>query len=79
MADRATRAPFPRSQRLTEAIVRAARADGLLLYSGTGLANGVDGDAILLGPPFVVTDAELERIVDGLARAVDAALVATPA
>ncbi len=74
VADRATREPFPRADRLTETIVRAARADGLLLYSGTGLANGVDGDSILLGPPFVVTDAELERIADGLAAALEAAL-----
>ena len=62
VADRDTHEPFPRADRLTERIVRTARADGLLLYSGTGLANGIDGDAILLGPPFVVTDAELERI-----------------
>ena len=40
----------------------AARERGVLVYSGTGNANGVDGDTILLGPPFVVTDAELERI-----------------
>ena len=74
VADRETREPFPRAARLTEAIVRSARSDGLLLYSGTGLANGVDGDAILLGPPFVVTDEELGRIAVGLARALDAAL-----
>ncbi len=74
VADRETREPFPRRRRLTETIVRTARADGLLLYSGTGLANGVDGDSILLGPPFVVTDDELERIARGLAGAVDAAL-----
>ena len=74
VANRATRAPFPRARRLTEAILRTARADGLLLYSGTGLANGVDGDSILLGPPFVVSDDELERIARGLAGAVDAAL-----
>ncbi len=74
VADRDTREPFPRADRLTEGVVRTARADGLLLYSGTGLANGVDGDAILLGPPFVVTDAELERIADGLAAAIDAAV-----
>jgi adenosylmethionine-8-amino-7-oxononanoate aminotransferase len=60
--------------RLTEAIVGSARADGLLLYSGTGLANGVDGDSILLGPPFVVTDAELERIATGLSAALAAGL-----
>lgn len=74
VADRTTREPFARSRRLTEAIVRAARAEGLLLYSGTGLANGVDGDSILLGPPFVVTDEELGRIASGLAAALDSAL-----
>ncbi len=74
VADRSTREPFPRAARLTETIVRTARADGLLLYSGTGLANGVDGDSILLGPPFVVTDAELERIASGLSAAIDEAV-----
>ena len=46
------------------AVVRAARDAGVLVYSGTGNANGVDGDTILLGPPFVVTDDELVRIAD---------------
>jgi hypothetical protein len=79
VADRATRGPFPRAARLTETIVRLAREAGLLLYSGTGLANGTDGDSILLGPPFVVTDAELVAIADGLVAAVDAALATIPA
>ena len=55
---------------------RTARERGLLLYSGTGNANGVDGDTILLGPPFVVTDAELTRIADGLADAIELAVAA---
>jgi adenosylmethionine-8-amino-7-oxononanoate aminotransferase len=76
VADRSTREPFPRSQHLSEAVLRAARTDGLLLYSGTGLANGVDGDSILLGPPFVVTDDELVTIADGLASSIEAALSA---
>ena len=71
VADRETRAPFPRAERVTERVVRAAKEAGLLLYSGTGLADGTNGDAILLGPPFVVTDAELQSIVDRLAAAVD--------
>jgi hypothetical protein len=53
--------------------VAAARERGILVYSGTGNANGVDGDLILLGPPFVVTDDELVRIADGVAGAVEAA------
>lgn len=74
VAERTTRAPFPRSSRLTEAIVRASRDRGVLVYSGTGNANGVDGDQILLGPPFVVTDGELVRIADALAAAIDASV-----
>ena len=73
VADRATREPFPRQARVTEAIVRAARDRGLLVYLGTGNANGFDGDTILLGPPFVVTDAELDRIVETLAESIEIA------
>ena len=74
VADRETRAPFPRAARVTEAVVRAARADGRAALPGTGHADGIDGDTILLGPPFVVTDAELERIADVLAAAIEAAI-----
>jgi len=74
--DRDSREPFPRAARITEAVVRAARDRGVLVYSGTGNANGVDGDTILLGPPFVVTDAELERIAAVLAESIEA--VASP-
>lgn len=76
VADRRTRAPFPRADRVTENVLRAARERGLLLYSGTGLADGTNGDAIVLGPPFVITDAELERLIDGLAGALDAVVSA---
>jgi adenosylmethionine-8-amino-7-oxononanoate aminotransferase len=72
--DRASRAPFPRAARLVEAVSRHARERGLLVYFGTGMANGTDGDAVLLGPPFVITDGELERVADGLSEALDAAL-----
>jgi len=78
VADRVTRAPFPRSARITEGVVRAARDRGLLVYSGTGNANGIDGDTILLGPPFIVSDAELDRIVETLAVAIEAVAVADP-
>jgi hypothetical protein len=70
VADRETRAPFPRAAKVTEGVVRAARERGVLVYSGTGNANGVDGDTILLGPPFVVTNDELDRIATVVAEAV---------
>ena len=75
VADRGTRAPFPRAARVTEAVVTAARERGVLLYSGTGNADGTAGDTLLLGPPFVVTDDELDRIADVTAEAIDVGVV----
>ncbi len=76
VADRVSRQPFPRAARLTESIVRGARSRGLLVYSASGNADGVDGDLILLGPPFIVTDDELVAIADRLTAAIEAAVTA---
>ena len=73
VADRSTRAPFPRARRVAERAVAAARDHGLLLYSSTGCADGVEGDLVMLGPPLVVTDAEVDEMVELTAAAVEAA------
>jgi adenosylmethionine-8-amino-7-oxononanoate aminotransferase len=73
VADRATRRPFPRAAHLIEAVMAHSRARGLLLYHGTGNADGTNGDTILLGPPFVITDAELDKIAEILGDAVERA------
>jgi adenosylmethionine-8-amino-7-oxononanoate aminotransferase len=70
----ATKRPFPRSDRLTERVVAAARAAGLLLYSSTGCADGKVGDLVMFGPPFVISDDELDEAV---AKTVEA--IARPA
>ena len=74
VADRDTRAPFPRAARVAEGIVREARSRGLLVYSGSGMADGTNGDAIVLGPPFVITDDELAAVVDRLAEAIEVSM-----
>jgi adenosylmethionine-8-amino-7-oxononanoate aminotransferase len=79
VADRATRRPFPRAARVTESVVAAARERGLLVYSGTGNADGTDGDTILVGPPFVVTDDEVRRIAAGTAESIESGVPATTA
>ncbi|MGD0019448.1 MAG: aminotransferase class III-fold pyridoxal phosphate-dependent enzyme [Candidatus Limnocylindrales bacterium] len=73
VADRATRRSFPRSAHLIEGVMEHARDAGLLLYHGTGNADGTNGDTVLLGPPFVVADDELVTIADRLAGAVERA------
>ena len=50
----------------------AARAfeRGLIVYPSGGCANGTYGDVVMVAPPFVVTDHELQE----LAAALDASL-----
>ncbi|HXI46706.1 MAG TPA: aspartate aminotransferase family protein [Candidatus Acidoferrales bacterium] len=77
VADRETREPFARTAKVAERVVREAKANGLLVYSGSGMADGTNGDAIVLGPPFVITEAELREVADRLADAVEAVTAAT--
>jgi adenosylmethionine-8-amino-7-oxononanoate aminotransferase len=71
VADEATRAPYPRAERLTERLAAAARERGLLVYPSTGCADGRDGDLVVLGPPLVISDAEVDEAVALLGAAVD--------
>jgi len=66
----ATKRPFPRSRRIAERVQAAAMRRGVIVYHGTGLADGVDGDAILIGPPFVVTAEQCDHIVQVLREAI---------
>ncbi len=72
VADRESKRPFPRADAVAERVVAAAKERGLLLYPSTGCADGVDGDLIMFGPPFVITEEELEEAVAVTAQAVAA-------
>jgi adenosylmethionine-8-amino-7-oxononanoate aminotransferase len=74
VADRATRRPFAPERRLHAHVKAAAMARGLMCYPNAGTIDGTRGDHVLLAPPYIVSDAELELIVERLAAAIDAAL-----
>jgi adenosylmethionine-8-amino-7-oxononanoate aminotransferase len=68
--DATTRAPIPRSVHFAESLTRAALDAGLVVWPNVGHADGTNGDLILLAPPFVVTEDELDQIVDRLRTAI---------
>lgn len=72
VADRDTRAPFDPDRGLAGKIKKAAFAEGLACYPMQGTRDGRIGDHVLLAPPFIATEAELDGAVESLARAIDA-------
>jgi adenosylmethionine-8-amino-7-oxononanoate aminotransferase len=69
---RSNKKPFDRGIGVTEQILAAATDRGLLLYPSTGGADGSNGDVIMLGPPFVVGDDDMDVIVERLIAALTA-------
>jgi adenosylmethionine-8-amino-7-oxononanoate aminotransferase len=74
VADRASKAPFGADLKLHARIKQKALERGLLVYPSGGNVDGRSGDQVLLAPPFIVTPAEVEAIVETLALAIDDAL-----
>ena len=68
--DRETKEPFPRSQRVTERVLAAARDADLLLYSSTGHVDGTNGDLVMAGPPLVLTDEDEQVLVERTTAAI---------
>ena len=74
VADRAAKAPFDPSLKLHALVKAAAFERGLGCYPAGGTADGVRGDHVLLAPPYVITPAEIDLVVDRLGGAIDDAL-----
>jgi adenosylmethionine-8-amino-7-oxononanoate aminotransferase len=77
VADRASKEPFPVSHRLAARLKARAMDNGLICYPMAGTADGAAGDHVLLAPPFVITDAQIEELVDKLARSIDEVIAQT--
>ncbi len=68
--DRATRKPFDPKLRMHARVKRAAMQAGLMCYPMGGAIDGVQGDHVLLAPPFIADETQLDELVDKLATAI---------
>lgn len=64
--NRATKAPFDASLGVNKALTRACFEAGLICYPMGGGVDGINGDHILLAPPFILSDAHIYEIIDKL-------------
>ena len=72
--DRGSKAPFDPSRGIAGKIKKAAFEAGLICYPMAGTIDGQSGDHVLLAPPFIIEDAQLDELVDKLSGAIDVAL-----
>ena len=75
VADKASKRPFPQAQDVAHRVQAKAMERGVIVYYGTGLADGLNGDAVLLGPPFIVTEEQIDEVVGVLREAITQATI----
>ncbi len=74
VADRETKAPFDPSRKIAAKIKKAAFEAGMICYPMSGTIDGQSGDHVLLAPPFIIEDAQIDELVQKLSGAVETAL-----
>jgi adenosylmethionine-8-amino-7-oxononanoate aminotransferase len=72
--DRETKKPFDPSRKLHTKIKAAALSNGLICYPAGGTVDGKSGDHILLAPPFIISDTQIEELVGKLKPSIEQAL-----
>lgn len=70
VADKKSKHPFPAEQHFSARVAAAASQRGLLVYPMQGCVDGTSGDHILLAPPAVITQDEIDWSVDQLSAAI---------
>jgi len=74
VSDRQGKTPFDPALNVAARLKAAAFEAGLICYPMSGTIDGQRGDHILLAPPFIIEDAQLDELVDKISVALDAVL-----
>lgn len=69
VADTGTKQPFPAAAGIAARATRLALDEGVIVYPCSGGVDGEAGDYLILAPPFVSSEADLEQMVERTGRA----------
>ncbi|MFK7967298.1 MAG: aspartate aminotransferase family protein [Burkholderiaceae bacterium] len=72
-------APFNPALGVHKKVKAAALDAGLICYPSGGTQDGRVGDHVLLAPPFIISDAQIDELVGKLAQAIDQVISETTA
>lgn len=62
--EKETKVPFPRASHFAEKILEKAFKRGLVLYPSMGFVDGVNGDGVMVSPPFIIEEREIDEIIN---------------
>ena len=68
--DKTTRTWFDSALKINKQIANQAFIRGLITYPGGGGIDGIHGDHILLAPPFIITEKQIDELVEILSSAI---------
>lgn len=74
VADWDSKAPFDPARKIAAKIKAAAFEAGMICYPMSGTIDGQNGDHVLLAPPFILNDEQIDELVEKLSVAVETAL-----
>ena len=74
VSDCDSKQPFASDLKVNARVKREAMDRGLCVYPMGGTIDGVNGDHVLIAPPFIVNKEQIDTIVERLGDAVDAAV-----
>lgn len=72
--DKVLKEPFDSSLKLHAKIKKRSMENFLMVYPMGGTIDGVRGDHILIAPPFIIDESNVEQIVERLALSINEAL-----
>ena len=67
--DKMTKEPFPAAKGMAGKITQTLIKHGIIVYPGTGNADGIDGDQFLVSPPLIITKDQADELVSGMVAA----------
>lgn len=70
--DKKSKTPYPVERHLAWEIWQQAFERGLIVYYSQGCADGKNGDIIMVGPPLIINESQIDELVGLLAKAVSA-------
>ncbi|MFE4352105.1 aspartate aminotransferase family protein [Peribacillus butanolivorans] len=71
VSNRSSKTPFDLQDGITTRIVNKAFEKGLLIYPASGAIEGIAGDAVIISPPLVITNEEIDSLVKILEASVE--------